>query len=61
MVYWHALIFLKGCSFINFILAHEEMLLGIKHLLVEHISPVTTISHAGLPVWKVGINYSNFY
>ena len=54
MVYWHALIFSKGCSsFINFILANKKYYLEIKNIYYLRTSPVTAISQAGLTYGKL--------
>ena len=44
------------CSFINFILAHEEML-HWNLISIVCIPPVTALNYAWQPVWKVGLNY----
>ena len=56
MVYWHTYIFLNRCSFINFTLAHKEILPG-NLMSVDCTSHATTINYAWLPVWKVLLKY----
>ena len=51
-----ACLILKTCTFINFILAHEEILHG-NLISVVCTPPVTALNYVRQPVWKVGLNY----